>query len=226
VCSIARHRDLAERLARATNAMVVLLDYRLAPENPFPAALDDCLGAYQWLLSNGYEPSSIAIAGDSAGGNLALSTLLAIKDRSLPIPACGALLSPWVDLELKGGTMNSKADVDPIVKAHVFGVWIECYAPNLDLTDPLLSPLLGDLQGLPPLLVQAGGREVLLDDALRLVEAARSAGVEVEYQFWEHQIHVFQVFGHRLADARKAIEDVGLFLRHNLSQSKAKVTSS
>jgi epsilon-lactone hydrolase len=220
VCSITSHRDLAERLACATNAMVLLLDYRLAPENPFPAALDDCVGAYQWLLSQGHEASSVAIAGDSAGGNLVLATLLAIKQRLLPRPACAAMLSPWVDLELKGDTMSSKAEVDPIVKAHMLEIWVQCYAPNMDINNPLISPLHGDLRGLPPLFVQAGGREVLLDDSLRLVKAARAAGVEVEYQFWEHQIHVFQVFGHRLADARKAINDIGAFLRRNLGQPK------
>jgi epsilon-lactone hydrolase len=222
VCSITSHRDLAQRLALASNTMVLLLEYRLAPENPFPAALDDTIAAFQWLLSNGFESASVAIAGDSAGGNLVLTTLLALEQRSLPQPACAVVLSPWVDLELKGGTMISNADVDPIVKSHMLGVWVECYASQQDLRNPLLSPLHGDLRGLPPLLVQAGGREVLLDDSLRFVNAARAAGVEVEYQLWEHQIHVFQTFGYRLADARKAIENIGTFVRRHVNQPTAR----
>jgi epsilon-lactone hydrolase len=219
VCSIDSHRDLAERLALATPAAVLLLGYRLAPEHPYPAALDDALEAYQWLLANGYASSAIAVAGDSAGGNLALSTLLAIKERGLPLPGCGVALSPWVDLEMTGQTMKSKAEVDPIVKEEMLHVWVKCYAPDKELRHPLLSPLHGNFKGMPPLLVQVGGREALLDDSKRLVDAARQAGVQVEYQFWEHQIHVFQTFGHRLADARKAIADIGAFIGRHLSSA-------
>jgi acetyl esterase/lipase len=216
VCSIASHRDLAERLSHAARASVLIIEYRLAPENPFPAALDDALAAYQWLRDQGHDPRSLAIAGDSAGGGLALATLLAIKDRHQPLPACAAVFSPWVDLELKGGTMVSKADVDPIVHIDALRTWIQCYAPDMDVRDPLISPLHGDYRGIPPLLVQVGGREALLDDALRLVEVARAASVEVKYQCWEHQIHVFQTFGSRLADARVAIADAGNFIRDKI----------
>ena len=218
VCSIASHRDLAERLSHAAHAAVLLLGYRLAPENPFPAALDDTLAAYRWLLDRGHEPGSIAIAGDSAGGGLTLAALLALKQGAGPLPACGVVFSPWVDLELQGGTLVSKADVDPIVHAETLKQWIACYAPGMDLRDPLLSPLHGDFTGIPPLLVQAGGREALLDDALRIVAVARAAGVEVEYQYWDDQIHVFQAFGHRLADARVAIDDAGQFIRGHLAR--------
>ena len=168
VCSIDSHRDLCERLAHAAHAAVLAVDYRLAPEHPFPAALDDALAGYQWLLDEGHAPASIAVAGDSAGGGLALATLLAIRDRGLPEPACGALLSPWVDLELKGDTMKTKADVDPIVEEAALRNWIQCYTPDADVTNPLISPLLADLRELQPLLIQVGENEALLDDARRL----------------------------------------------------------
>lgn len=219
VCSIASHRDLAERLSHAARAPVLIIEYRLAPENPFPAALDDALAGYEWLRDQGHDPSSLAIAGDSAGGGLALATLLAIKDRGQSLPACAVVFSPWVDLELKGGTMVSKADVDPIVHIDALRVWIQCYAPEMDVRNPLISPLHGDYHGLPPLLVQVGGRETLLDDSLRLVEVARAAGVEVEYQYWEDEIHVFQTFGSRLADARLAIKDAGNFIRGKIDSA-------
>ncbi len=217
VCSIASHRDLAERLSHAAGASVLLLGYRLAPEHPYPAGLDDAVAAYDWLLAQGHAPSSVAIAGDSAGGGLTLSTLLKLKQTGRPLPSCAVMLSPWVDLEMKGGSMTSKAEVDPIVNADTLKVWIQCYAPGLDVRDPLLSPLLGDLAGLPPLLVQIGEREALLDDSIRLVDAAKRAGVPVEYRFWEGQIHVFQVFGHRMAEARQAIGEIGDFIRRYLA---------
>lgn len=219
VCSIESHRDLAERLSHAAQASVLLLGYRLAPENPFPAALDDAVAAYQWLLAQGHDPSSLAIAGDSAGGGLALATLLRLKQLGMQLPACSAVLSPWVDLELSGGTMISNADVDPIVHIDALRTWIACYAPGMDVRDPLLSPLHGDFCGLPPLLVQVGEREALLDDALRIADVARAAGVEVEYQYWEGQIHVFQAFGYRLAEARAAIKDIGDFIQKHLAKA-------
>lgn len=222
VCSIRSHRDLCERLSHAAGAAVLALNYRLAPENPFPAALDDALAAYRWLLDRGHDASSIAISGDSAGGGLALATLLALKKHNLPLPACAAVMSPWVDLELNGGTMTSKADLDPIVHADTLKIWIACYTPDGDVRNPLISPLFGDFRGLPPLLVQVGEREALLDDALRIVEVAKAAGVAVEYQFWNGQIHVFQTFGHRLAEARQAIADIGTFVRRHLDGADAK----
>lgn len=215
VCSIDTHRDLCERIAHEAGGQVLAVDYRLAPEHPFPAALDDALAGYQWLLDQGHATSNIAIAGDSAGGGLALATLLAIRDRDLPLPACGVVLSPWVDLTLSGGTMATLTDVDPIVDPEALAVWIACYVPDGNLRNPLVSPLFGDFSGLPPLLVQIAGRETLLDDARRITEVAEKAGVTVDYEFFPDQIHVFQVFGHRLAEARKAIAKIGAFIRRH-----------
>jgi acetyl esterase/lipase len=217
VCSIESHRDLCERLAKAVEGRVLAVDYRLAPENPYPAALDDALAGYEWLLQEGYPAGSVAIAGDSAGGGLAVATALAIKERGLPLPGCVALMSPWVDLELKGASMDERADVDPIVERAALENWVACYAPTADVTNPFISPLYGDFSGFPPLLVQVGGREALYDDATRLVERAKQAGVDAELQTFPEQIHVFQIFGYRLEAARTAISDLGDFIRKRVA---------
>jgi monoterpene epsilon-lactone hydrolase len=220
VCSIDSHRGLAERLSQEANAAVLLVGYRLAPEHPFPAALDDSVAGYQWLLDQGYAPSQLAIAGDSAGGGLALTTLHALKQRGLPMPACVAVLSPWVDLELTGESMVSRADLDPLVTTEGLTAWAGCYAPGMDLNNPLLQPLKGDLKGLPPMLIQIGEREALYDDSKSLADAARAAGVDVEWQYFPGQIHDFQMFGHRLDEARKAIKDIGAFIRKRLDAAR------
>ncbi|MEA1015262.1 alpha/beta hydrolase [Sphingomonas sp. LY54] len=216
VCSIESHRDLCERLAKAVEGRVLAVDYRLAPENPYPAALDDALAGYEWLLREGYPAGSIAIAGDSAGGGLAVATALAIKERGLPLPGCVAVMSPWVDLELKGASMDERADVDPIVERAALENWVACYTPTADVTNPFISPLHGDFSGFPPLLVQVGGREALYDDATRLVERAKQAGVDAKLQSFPEQIHVFQIFGYRLEAARAAISDLGDFIRERV----------
>ncbi|OYW95203.1 MAG: hypothetical protein B7Z23_02660 [Pseudomonadales bacterium 32-61-5] len=213
LCSVNSHRDMCERLAHAAGSAVLCVEYRLAPEHPFPAALDDALAGYVWLLDQGYEPDSIAIAGDSAGGGLALATLLAIRDRHLPRPACGVLLSPWADLELKGASIRSRASIDPIATEAALRNWAICYVPDGKLANPYVSPLHGDFTGLPRLLVQVGEREILFDDATGIVARAQDAGVDAVLQSFDGQIHVFQIFGPRLAAARAAIKDIGIFIR-------------
>jgi epsilon-lactone hydrolase len=210
------HRHLAAAIARAAGTAALLLDYRLAPEHPYPAALDDAVAAYQWLLGRGLAPSRVVVAGDSAGGGLTVATLLALRDRGLPPPAGGVCISPWVDLTCSGATYATKAAVDPIVARESVAMMAQAYAGARDPKAPLLSPLYADLRGLPPLLVQVGSDEVLLDDALGLGERARAAGVDVTVEEWPAMIHVWHWFLPMLAEAERAVGVVGNFVRARL----------
>jgi phosphinothricin tripeptide acetyl hydrolase len=210
------HRHLAAAIARAAGTTALLADYRLAPEHPFPAALDDAVAAYQWLLGRGLAPGRIVVAGDSAGGGLTVAALLALRDRGLPRPAGGVCISPWVDLTCSGATYATKAAVDPIVTRESVAMMAQAYAGAGDPKAPLLSPLYADLRGLPPLLVQVGSDEVLLDDALGLGERARAAGVDVTVEEWPAMIHVWHWFLPMLAEAERAIGVIGNFVRARL----------
>jgi epsilon-lactone hydrolase len=210
------HRHLAAAIAAAAGTAALLVDYRLAPEHPFPAALDDAVAAYQWLLGRGLAPSRIVVAGDSAGGGLTVATLLALRDRGLPQPAGGVCISPWVDLTCSGATYATKAAVDPIVTRESVAMMAQAYAGAGDPKAPLLSPLYADLGGLPPLLVQVGSDEVLLDDALGLGERARAAGVDVTVEEWPAMIHVWHWFLPMLAEAERAVGVIGSFVRARL----------
>ena len=164
---------------------MLVIDYRLAPEHPHPAAVEDSVAAYRWMLAQGLKPARIAVAGDSAGGGLTVATLVAIRDAKLPLPGAGACLSPWVDLEGIGESMTTKADVDPIVQKAGLLQMAAAYLGGKAPRTPLAAPLYADLSGLPPLLIQVGTAETLLDDASRLAERARKAGVTVSYEPWE-----------------------------------------
>jgi acetyl esterase/lipase len=209
-------RALAGEMGRAAGARVLGLDYRLAPEHPFPAALDDSLNAWRWLLDSGYEPARLAIAGDSAGGGLALATLMRIRDAGLPLPSAGLLISPWLDLELSGGSMRSRAAVDPILSPQALAAMAAAYLGRTSPRTPLASPLLGDLTGLPPLLVQVGTAEILLDDATRLAALAGLADVQLTLQIWPHMFHGWQSRATVLSEGRDAILAGGAFLRRQL----------
>jgi len=211
--SINTHRSLAGRLSRAAKARVLLIDYRLAPENPHPAAVDDALAAYRWMLQQGLKPSRIAVAGDSAGGGLTVATLVAIRDAKLPLPAAGVPMSPWVDLEGIGESMTAKAAADPIVQKSGLLNMAAAYLNGQNPRTPLAAPLYADLAGLPPLLIQVGTAETLLDDASRLAERAKKAGVNVTYEPWENMIHVWQLFAPMLDEGQQAIDKVGAFVR-------------
>ncbi len=206
------HRAMISRIARASGARALSVDYRLAPENPHPAALEDSLAAYRALLSQGVDPTRIIIGGDSAGGGLALATLVSLRDAGEPLPAVAVLLSPWTDLAGTGESMNTKAQADPLVTGQGLVDMAASYAGGADLTNSLISPLYADLKGLPPMLIQVGTAEMLLDDSARLAARAREAGVEVAYEPWEDMIHVWQFFAWMLPEGQQAIDRIGEYI--------------
>jgi acetyl esterase/lipase len=213
VGSVRTHRDLAGRISRAAGARVLNVDYRLAPEHPHPAAVEDATAAYRWLLDAGHEPSRLAVAGDSAGGGLTVATLVALRDEDQPLPAAGVCLSPWVDLEGVGESMTTCAHLDPMVQREHLVRMARLYLGELDPRTPLAAPLYADLSGLPPLLIQVGTAETLLDDATRIAGRARQAGVEVTLDVWDDMIHVFQAFAPILPEGQEAIDRIGEYLR-------------
>ena len=210
------HRHLAAAIARAAGTRALLLDYRLAPEHPFPAALEDAVAAYQWLLRDGISPTRVVVAGDSAGGGLTVATLLALRDRGLPRPAAGVCISPWVDLTNSAASYVSKAAVDPIVTLESIAMLTQAYIGTGDPKQPLVSPLYADLRGLPPLLVQVGSDEVLVDDAVGLGARARAAGVDVTVHEWPAMIHVWHWFLPMLDEAEQAIGEIAAFVKARL----------
>jgi acetyl esterase/lipase len=214
--SIHSHRDMCERLSRAAQARVLALDYRLSPEHPFPAPVEDARAAYRWMLKQGLSPKRVTLAGDSAGGGLTFATLLALKQHGDPMPACAAPLSPWVDLEALGDSMTSKSAEDPMVQKPLVLEMAKTYVGDGDRRNPLCAPLYGDLSGLPPLLIQVGSRETLLDDAVRMADKAKKAGVAVELDVWQGQIHVWQIFASRLDEGEQAIQKIGAFVRRHI----------
>jgi phosphinothricin tripeptide acetyl hydrolase len=207
------HRHLAAAIAAAGQASALLLDYRLAPEHPYPAAVDDATAAYRWLLDQGIAPGHIVIGGDSAGGGLTVATLLALRDARLPLPAGGVCISPWVDLTCSGGSYRTKAAVDPIVTRTGVEEMARAYLGSSAARTPLASPLFADLRGLPPLLVHVGSDEVLLDDAVQLADRARSAGVDATLEVWDRMIHVWHWFLPMLDEAQAAVDGIGRFTR-------------
>lgn len=214
--SPATHRELAKRLSKATGGSVLTIDYRLAPEDPFPAPVEDAVSAYRWLLDQGHEPGRLSIAGDSAGGGLTAATLVSLRDQELPLPSCGVCLSPWVDMEGIGESMKSRAGVDPMVQKEglvaMAGVYLGGAAPR----SPLAAPMYADLSELPPLLIQVGTRETLYDDATRLAYEAARAEVTVTFEPWDEMIHVWQLFAPLIDEGQQSIERIGEFIRDSM----------
>ena len=213
--SINTSREWVARLVRATKMRALAINYRLAPEHPYPAALDDATTAYLWLLKKGVEPSRIILAGDSAGGGLALSTLVGQRDAGHPLPAGAVCISPWTDLALTGDSIQDKAQIDPILSPGDLDMYAGYYAGEYERTWPLLSPLYADLQGLPPLLIQVGTDEILLDDAVRCASKARKTGVDVTLETWDGMFHVFQMFPF-LPETKRAVESIAKFVSQRL----------
>jgi epsilon-lactone hydrolase len=211
---------LASQIGRRTQAKVISVDYRLAPEHPYPGAVDDALTAYAALLDSGIAPSDIAFAGDSAGGGLAIATLVNARDHGLPLPAAAYVLSPYVDLSLAGTTMETKRDVDPLLSRELLEPRVADYTAGQDAALPLISPVFADLSGLPPLIIQAGTHEVLLDDAVRLAHQAATADVEVTLEITPRVPHVFQAYSQMLDEAEAALNRAARFLSAHLAATK------
>jgi acetyl esterase/lipase len=200
-----------------SDARVLGLNYRLAPEHPFPAAVEDSVAAYRWLLAEGISPNRIAIGGDSCGGGLTIATLVALKYFGDPLPAAGISHSGWTDLAHTGDTFLTKAEVDPLIDREMLEGMAAAYLGDRSRTTPLASPYYADLRGLPPLLVQVGTAEVLLDDSLRLTDRAKEAGVDVTLEVWDDMPHVWQAFATFLPEARQALESCGEFVKKHTS---------
>jgi acetyl esterase/lipase len=208
---------LASQVGRRTHAKVISVDYRLAPEHPYPAAVDDALAAYEALLHDGIAPSDIAFAGESAGGGLSIATLVNARDHGLPLPAAAFVMSPYVDLTLAGTTMETRREVDPLLSRELLQARIPDYTAGQDAALGLISPIFADLSGLPPLIIQAGSHEVLLDDAVRLAGQAASADVEVTLDITPGVPHVFQAYSPMLDEAGAALDRAGQLLSAHLA---------
>lgn len=215
----AAYRGLSSHLSAATGCRVLAVDYRWAPEEPFPAALDDCVAGYRWLVAaGGAAPRKVVLAGDSAGGNLVVAMLLALKEAGDELPAAGVCLSPIFDLALTGDSVITRAKRDPMILLSSLEKCSTAYRGNCDPRNPLMSPLYGDLSGLPPLLLQCGSEEMLRDDSVRLAAKAKAAGVDVTFEEWEEMVHVWHLFADRLADGREALARVGEFVRAHIGR--------
>lgn len=215
------HRHVTGRLALETGARVLSVDYALAPEHVFPAAVHDGLKSYAWLLAQGVPAGDICLAGDSAGGGLAIATMLVARDKGLPLPAGAALLCPWTDLTCDTPSYNSRADVDPMTSEAGLKAYAAIYLADADPRDPLASPNFANLKGLPPLYIQVGNDEVLLDDSRHLAAQAKSQGVDVRLDIYEHMFHVWQAFYQMLPQGEEALIRIGAFLKDRWRKNAA-----
>jgi monoterpene epsilon-lactone hydrolase len=220
--SIATHRRLVAALSLAAGVRGLSVGYRLAPEHPFPAAIDDAVAAYRWLVSEGGEtPDRVVIAGDSAGGGLTFATLVALRDGGDRLPAGGFGISPWTDLAGTGESMTTRRDQNPMIDPASIDETVARYLPEGDRRQPLVSPLYADLEGLPPLLIHVGGAEVLYDDAVRMAEAAQKARVEVEFADWADAFHVWHMLAGLLPEADDAVAAAGAWIAKRLGPAGA-----
>jgi acetyl esterase/lipase len=216
--SIDTHRDFIARLSHKAGVVGFAVDYRLAPEHPFPAQLEDALLAYEHVLAAGHDAGRVVVAGESAGGGLTLSLLLKLRELGRPMPAAAVLISPWIDLEMTAPSIDENEAYD-FVNRKTLEAYAKRFVTNDQRRDPLAAPIHADLRGLPPLLVHAGGAEALADDASRIAERARDAGVEVELTIYPEMIHAFHLFGGFIQQANSATDDVASFIRQRLANS-------
>ena len=214
--SIKSHRYLMQNISRVSGVRTLGINYALAPENPFPAAVDDAATAYRWLLKEGFKPENIAIAGDSAGGGLTLATLLFLRDAGDPLPAAGVCISPWTDMTCSAESYTTRLESDPMVIGNGLQKMADFYVGDADYKDPLASPVFADMAGMPPLLIHVGGREVLYDDALTVYENAKKAGVDVELLDEPEMFHVWHAFAPMLEEAQEAVDKIGGYLRSKM----------
>lgn len=211
--SLRTHDDLVMRICRASKARALIINYRLAPEHPYPAALEDSVKAYKWLIeTEKIAPQKIIIAGDSNGGGLTISTLMKIRDLGIKLPAAGVCLCPLTDSALTGESMKTKAQVDVFFTFYDYALSVESYVGEDDPKNPYISPLYGDLSGLPPLLIQVATADRIMDDGIRIAKKAEKAGVEVSLQVWDDMIHVFQAFAVWAPESQEAIEAIGEYM--------------
>ncbi len=218
ICSVDTHADLISRIAYASGCRTLAVNYRLAPEFPFPSAVDDALAVMRNLRAEGHDPNRTALAGDSAGGNLSLATILALKERGEPLPAACVGISPWVDLLSTRPSHQENAKYD-YIGPHRDAGWRDAYAGDADPQNPLLCPLYGDYTGFPPLLLQAGGAEVLRDDIRELAERARQMNVDVTYREWPDMVHVWHLMTQVVPEAKEAIAEIGSFVKAHIVDS-------
>jgi acetyl esterase/lipase len=217
--SCVSHRRHVAKFALGSGVRALQFQYRLAPEHPFPAALDDALAAYEWLLAEGPSPARTVFAGDSAGAGLMLAALLALKSRGLPLPAAGAALSPWTDLKCTGESLVTRKKVDPFTPDGAWDVFSACYTAGQNAGSELISPLYGDLAGLPPLFICAGDHDVLIDDSTRFAEKARAAGVEVTLKVGEGLFHCYPALAPLFPEATEDLNAICAFLREHVGSA-------
>lgn len=213
--SVQSHLDILARLSGLLSTRVLAIDYRLAPEHPFPAALEDSVESFRWLIESGVDPTMVVIAGSSAGGGLALSTVLALRDAMDPLPAACVCLCPFFDMTLQSESLDYNKGKDWVTKDRVEAV-VETYLARADPRDPLASPMFADLEGLPPIFIQVGGDEILLDDSRRLAARASASGIEVELDIWPEMIHIWQLFAAAVPEGRAALEGIADMLLHKI----------
>jgi len=211
--SFASHGGMTGEIARSSNCKTLQPQYRRAPEDPFPAAIEDACAAYEWMLAQGYRHEHIAFVGDSAGGGLVMATLLTLKNQNRPMPGAAVCISPWVDLEMSGQSYIDRQSIDPMIDRELADMLAALYLNGEDAKNPRVSPIHGDLRGMPPLLIQVGEREVLFSEAFSLYERARASGVDVTFEEWPLMIHVWHLYFPILTAGRDAIARIGAFVR-------------
>lgn len=214
--SINTHRALVSKIAEYAGVKALIINYRLAPEFKYSAPIEDAVKAYQWLMENGYSNSQICFGGDSAGGGITICTLIYLRDKNIPLPKCAIALSPWLDLSMSGESYKTKHDEDPMLMAAAFPIWSKNYLGEADAKSPYASPIFHDLSKLPPIYIQVGEEEILLDDSKRFEAKAKEQGVDVKLEIFSKKFHVFNAFWRVLPKAREANKKLGEFLHEQL----------